>query len=140
MPVTGLDRKKTSISLPTKLAARWKKQQNLVIQHLPKLLAHYHQAIPRRDRFRRYAIKGARCEIVSVYWDMQTYNKLHAVATALRMSVSLLISEILNSFGNAKPEGCGVLNYGFQVVEWSDMRMAFAENLDFYGTPPPLTP
>ena len=77
---------------------------------------------------------------MSVYWDMQTYNKLHAVATALRMSVSLLLSEILEAVNNAKPEECGALNYGFQVVEWSDARMAFAENLDFYATPPPLTP
>ena len=140
MLVSILKRKKTSISLPSKLAVRWKKLQSRVMCNLPKLLARYHRFPPTRDRFRRYATKGARCEIVSVYWDIQTYNKLHAVATALRMSVSLLLSEILEAVNDAKSEECGGLNYGFQVVEWSEARMVFAENLDFYATPPPLTP
>jgi len=140
MPVTALNRKKTSISLPTRLAVRWKRLHSGVIQNLPGLLAHYHRALPRRDRFRRYAIKGGRCEIVSVYWDMPTYNKLHAVAAAVRISVSLLLAEILDNLDNAKSEGYVLLNYGFQVVEWSDARMAFTENLDFFATPPPLTP
>ena len=140
MLVSILKRKKTSISLPSKLAVRWKTLQSRVIRNLPRLLARYHRFPPRRDRFGRYATKGARCEIVSVYWDIQTYNKLHAVATALRMSVSLLLSEILEAVNDAKSEECGGLNYGFQVVEWSEARMVFAENLDFYATPPPLTP
>ncbi len=135
-----IKRKKTSISLPPEALRRWFATRAKFVQSLPALLSKYHRTRPRRDRFRRYATKGVRCEILSVYWDMATYNKLHTIAAALRMSVSLLISELLENPESDSPRHIPVLNYAFSVLNWSSRRMQISETLEFFATPPPLTP
>lgn len=133
-------RKKTSISLPPEARRRWFATRAKFVQSLPGLLSRYHRARPRRDRFRRYASRGGHCEILSVYWDMATYNKLHTIAAALRMSVSLLISELLENLESNSPRHIPVLNYAFSVFNWSSRCMQISESLEFFATPPPLTP
>jgi hypothetical protein len=71
---------------------------------------------------------------------MATYNKLHTIAAALRMSVSLLISELLENPESDAPRHIPVLNYAFSILNWSSRRMQISETLEFFATPPPLTP
>lgn len=71
---------------------------------------------------------------------MDTYNSLHVIATSLRISVSLLISQLLDDLQADATSAAGFLNYAFMVTNWSSESMQVVETLFYSGTPPPLTP
>jgi len=71
---------------------------------------------------------------------METYNSLHALAATLRVSVSLLIVNMLHQLQEGTESSAIILNYAFTCLKWNHSGMQIVESLTFSGTPPPLTP
>jgi hypothetical protein len=132
--------KKTSIYLPRHLAQIWYRERHLLFERLPGLLEQARLFKPTRERLRQrqYCPDGG--IIISVYWPLSVYNRLHSFATATRISVSLLIAHLLLKLKTKVDALPRFLNYGFEVIEWSEHRLAFREELHFFTIPPPLTP
>lgn len=86
---------KTSITVPHGLVRHWQKLSAGIFGNLGGYLARYQRGKTRRDRLRQYTERGSECVICNVYWEMEVYNQLHAVAGRLRVSVSHLLLEIL---------------------------------------------
>ncbi len=132
--------KKTSIYLPRKLVLTWKRKQRILFARLPALLSASQHFAPTRTRLRMHQRCTDGGVIISVYWPLAIYNKLHSFATATRISVSLLLAYLLERLDKPLQRRSTVLNYGFQVIAWNPDWMAFREDLNFSTIPPPLTP
>ena len=72
---------------------------------------------PNRLRQRRYHPRGSDCVKVNVYWEIGVYNQLHAMAAALRVSVSALVSELLTM--EEQRADVNFSSYSFKVVAWT---------------------
>ncbi|MFZ5628245.1 MAG: hypothetical protein ACOY5B_03885 [Spirochaetota bacterium] len=132
--------KKTSIYLPGELIPAWNRKHRAMLARLPELLQKARQFRPTRKRLRRYQNCPGGGVIVSVYWPLSVYNRLHGFATATRISVSLLITYLLLQTETQNDTRPGFLSYAFAVIDWSDERLAYREELRFFTIPPPLTP
>lgn len=132
--------KKTSIYLPKRLLSTWNRKHRALLSRLPALIRSARRFTPTRSRLRQHQQCPEGGAIISVYWPLSTYNRLHSFATATRISVSLLISHLLEKLQKRTASEQGVLNYDFQVIGWTDGLMAFREELRFFTIPPPLTP
>lgn len=86
---------KTCITVPARFVVAWERKSQDILSNLGGHLSRYHQQDTRRDRLRRYTARGSECVVCNVYWEMQVYNQLHAVASRLRISVSHLLLQIL---------------------------------------------
>ena len=86
---------KTTISLPagaTELYRRCKKQLFVALSAARLQIP---ETAMCRDRAKRYNRQSEKFATVQVYWSAGLYNKLHAVAAAQRVSVSLLVYRML---------------------------------------------
>ncbi len=134
-------RKKTSISLPRSSATQWGGKRLLIETNLAVLLNRLDLGSPERETFVAYTRGREPCQIISVYWPLSTYNQLHTLSAATRISVSRIIYLILRSLEKVgRPYAESFLNYGFTVVEWSDKTKQILETLSFSDRAPPLTP
>ncbi|MBS0619788.1 MAG: hypothetical protein JSR44_16500 [Spirochaetes bacterium] len=76
---------------------------------------------------------------INVYWPVEVYDQVHAVAAALRVSVSHLIWLILNLLSNGVQLPTQKFsNYVFSLIEWSENSMTFGETLQFRHQPPDI--
>jgi hypothetical protein len=124
---------KTSIALPQCAVALYKKFKNAIVtefqDHLPQVTAEF----PRRDTTRHYNNTWDEFKIVQVFWPVSVYNELHAVAAAVRISVSLLVYRILLCMaadaGRKKPRIFS--NYVMIVRSWSDKALHIEEKITF---------
>lgn len=86
---------KTSITVPVAMVARWDANSAKIMRHIGSHLSRYRASQTRRDRLTRYTERGSECVVCNVYWEIEVYNQLHAVASRLRISVSHLLLQIL---------------------------------------------
>ena len=85
---------KTTVSVPQQILEMFRKYHTLLPQALHLLLPSVLAVPPRRDRATEYNQVQTPFEVVQVYWPLEVYNKLHAVAAAQRVSVSYLVYKL----------------------------------------------
>jgi len=133
---------KTSVCLPAKVMAAYKKYYRAVYRCSEQMLASVAAASPRRDRARSYNRSKDEFEIVQVYWPLEVYNKLHAVAAALRVSVSYLVYSMLMEMSaqpGEKPKK-NFSNYVMIVRSWTKNTLHIEEIIHIEDDPPAETP
>ncbi|HNA79980.1 MAG TPA: hypothetical protein PKY99_11030, partial [Turneriella sp.] len=82
---------KTTVSVPAEILDTFRKYHSLLPEVLHLVLPTALEQQPRRDRATEYNHAEAKFEVVQVYWSLEMYNKLHAVAASQRVSVSFLV-------------------------------------------------
>lgn len=133
---------KTTVSVPAGILETFKKYHSLLPHALHLLLPSVLAAQPRRDRATEYNHTEARFKVVQVYWPLEVYNKLHAVAASQRVSVSFLVYRLFLLLLN----GITILpkknfsNYVICFKEWSPEVILFEEGISYsarmYEIPP----
>jgi hypothetical protein len=137
---------KTTVSLPVRFVGLFKIAQRTWLKALDQCLADSMRSAVRRDRARYYNHEKDRYQVVPVYWPIEVYNKLHALAAAQRVSVSLLVyTMIIRLLSQSSwQKNSGFNNYSMIVKEWSPNGMHIEENIQFYipenEQPPPEEP
>ncbi|MFZ5631086.1 MAG: hypothetical protein ACOY5B_18265 [Spirochaetota bacterium] len=133
---------KTTVSVPTGVLETFKKYHSLLPHALHLLLPSALAAQPRRDRATEYNHIETKFEIVQVYWPLEVYNKLHAVAASQRVSVSYLVYRLflfLLDGITIKPTQ-NFSNYVIYFREWSPEAIFFEEGIHYsskkYEIPP----
>lgn len=86
---------KTCITVPARFLAEWEQNSKAMLRNIGGNLSRYRRAPAQRDRLTGYTARGSECVICNVYWEIEVYNQLHAVASRLRISVSRLLLEML---------------------------------------------
>ena len=86
---------KTCVTIPARFVAEWERSSKALLRNIGGNLSRYRSVSTRRDRLTRYTARGSECVICNVYWEIEVYNQLHAVASRLRISVSHLLLQIL---------------------------------------------
>ena len=119
----------TSISMPKNFLGQWATHEKKLIAQLDRYLRWCRNGTPRRDRARIYNHEGEMKEKVSVYWELEVYNKLHSVAFNLRLSVSHLLYLMLIKLlsGGLAAEVFG--KYLYFSKSWTDSAFEFSEKL-----------
>lgn len=123
---------KTSISLPSNAEAQWKQHRNDIQAFLSSHLQRFQQQKFRRVGLLDFNDCSEGLVRVNVYWSQEMYNQLHAVAHALRMSVSHLLWRILAFVLSGERLESVFSNYGFTVVEWSGSAFIYIETIRFF--------
>ncbi|GAB4427034.1 MAG: hypothetical protein OHK0011_08820 [Turneriella sp.] len=133
---------KTTVSVPADILETFKKYHSLLPHALHLLLPSALAVKPRRDRATEYNQAESRFEIVQVYWPLEVYNKLHAVAASQRVSVSYLVYRLfmfLLEGITIKPTQ-NFSNYVICFREWSPEAILFEEGIHYspqkYQIPP----
>lgn len=136
---------KTTVSVPVGILETFKKYHSLLPHALHLLLPSALAAQPRRDRATEYNQAESRFEIVQVYWPLEVYNKLHAVAASQRVSVSFLVYRLFRLL----LDGITIIptqnfsNYVICFREWSPEAILFEECIRYSHKkqePPPKPP
>jgi hypothetical protein len=124
---------KTTVSLPAGFMTLFKLYQKVWLQALDQCIAHALSGKACRDRARCYNHTKDAYEIVPVYWPVEVYNKLHALAAAQRVSVSSLVySMIMRMLSQAQPRHrTGFNNYSMKVKKWSKAGIHIDESIEF---------
>ncbi|AFM10742.1 hypothetical protein [Turneriella parva] len=124
---------KTTVSLPAGFVALFGVWQKAWLRALDACLADTLSSKACRDRARCYNHARDKYEIVPVYWPVEVYNKLHALAAAQRVSVSSLVySMIVRMLSRAEPgRTTGFNNYSMKVKKWSKTGIHVEENINF---------
>ena len=86
---------KACITVPARFLAEWEQNSKAMLRNIGGNLSRYRRAPAQRDRLTGYTARGSECVICNVYWEIEVYNQLHAVASRLRISVSHLLLQIL---------------------------------------------
>jgi hypothetical protein len=124
---------KTTVSVPGELIDTFRKYHSLLPEVLHLILPSALEQQPRRDRATEYNRTEARFEVVQVYWPLEMYNKLHAVAAAQRVSVSFLVYRLflllLNGITIIPTENFS--NYVICFREWSPEAIFFEEGIQY---------
>lgn len=126
---------KTSISLPSNAENLWKQYRKTIQQFLSAHLQRYQTEKMRRIGLLSFNDCNEGLVRVNVYWDQATYDQLHAVAHALRMSVSHLLWQILNFVLSGEHIESIFSNYAFTKKEWSEDRFMYTEVIQFSQRP-----
>jgi len=121
----------TSIAVPKNCVGEWATHEKELIRQLDRYLRWCRKGTPRRDRARLYNYEGEVKEKVSVYWELEVYNKLHSVAFNLRLSVSHMLYMMLMKLleGGLASEVFG--KYFYSSISWTDSVFEFSERLNF---------
>lgn len=133
---------KTSICLPVKVLVVYRAYYRAVYRRSERMLAFASAASPRRDKARSYNRSKDEFTIVQVYWPLEVYNKLHAVAAALRVSVSYLVYSMLMEMSaqpGEKPKK-NFSNYVMIVRSWTKNTLHIEEIIHIEDDPPSETP
>ncbi|MFO1472332.1 MAG: hypothetical protein U1F27_15010 [Turneriella sp.] len=123
---------KTSISLPAHAEANWKQHRKAIHAFLSSHLQRYQKQKLRRDGLLEFNDCNEGLVRVNVYWSQEMYNQLHAVAHALRMSVSHLLWRILVFVLSGEQLESVFSNYGITVIEWSGCAFTYTETIRFF--------
>lgn len=133
---------KTSICLPMRVLDVYKEYYRALYRSSEQMFASAMAGIPRRDKARSYNRSKDEFEVVQVYWPLEVYNKLHAVAAALRVSVSFLVYSMLmemSSQPGEKPKK-DFSNYVMIVRSWTKNTLHIEEIIHIEDDPPSETP
>lgn len=133
---------KTSVCLPAKLLGVYKRYCRAVYRCSEQMFVSAIAASPRRDKARSYNRSKEEFEIVQVYWPVEVYNKLHAVAAALRVSVSYLVCSMLMEMSSKpaeRPKG-NFSNYVMIVRTWTENTLHIEEIIHIEDDPPAESP
>ena len=123
---------KTSITVPACHLAAWERSSGEILRGVSGYLSRYRRAATRRDRLRQYTERGSACVICNVYWEMEVYNQLHAVASRLRVSVSRLLMEILEFVLHGGETKRVFTSYDCWYVLKGDSRGVFVEIIHYF--------
>ena len=126
-----MNKLKTSISLPHDAEDNWKQHRKAIQTFLSSHLQRLNKEKLRRVGLRSFNDCNEGLVRVNVYWSQEVYNQLHAVAHALRMSVSNLLWRILIFVLSGEQIHSVFSNYGISVEEWSETTFAFTETIQF---------
>lgn len=129
------DKMKTSISLPAEDEQQWRLHRMQISAQLPAYLREFHRQKARRIGLKQFSNCEQGLVRFNVYWDQETYNRLHAVAHALCMSVSHLIWQILMFVLAGGKVATIFSNYVFQPKNWSARELSYSEKLTFKSRP-----
>ena len=133
---------KTSICLPMRALEVYKEYYRALYRSSEQMFASAMAGIPRRDKARSYNRSKDEFEVVQVYWPLEVYNKLHAVAAALRVSVSFLVYSMLMEMSaqpGEKPKK-NFSNYVMIVRSWTKNTLHIEEIIHIEDDPPAETP
>ena len=122
---------KTSISIPSYIIDDFEFNYRIIMNYLDGYLLEFKSDKPRRDRSREYNRGKGTTEHRNVYWSIHDYNRLHHVASALRISVSFLLYQILLFILSGGEHQIILSNSTFTVVKWSEECFEFHEKLVF---------
>ncbi len=122
---------KTSISLPAHAKSEWQTHRNAIETQLSAYLRAFHKSAPRRDGLLQFNDCQAGLVRFNVYWSQDTYDQLHSVAHALRISVSHLLWLILKFVLSGARLEPAFSNYEMKIVEWSKTCFTYAKTLRF---------
>jgi len=125
------DKIKTSISIPSNILDEFNANYRFIMNYLDGYLREFKTDKPRRDRSREYNRNKGPREHLNVYWRIEEYNQLHLVASALRISVSYLIYQILLFILAGGPHEVGFSTSTFAVPHWSAECFEFHEKFVF---------
>ena len=133
---------KTSICLPVKVLAIYKKYYRALYRSSEQMFASAMAGSPRRDKARSYNRSRDEFEIAQVYWPVEVYNKLHAVAAALRVSVSYLVYSMLMEMSSkpAKKPEKDFSNYVMIIRSWTENTIHIEEIIHLEDYPPDTSP
>ncbi|MFO1480534.1 MAG: hypothetical protein U1F40_10090 [Turneriella sp.] len=124
---------KTTVSVPAEILDTFRKYHSLLPEVLHLVLPTALEQQPRRDRATEYNHAEAKFEVVQVYWPLEIYNKLHAVAASQRVSVSFLVYRLFLLLLN----GITIIpknnfsNYVICFQEWSSEAVFFEEGIQY---------
>lgn len=133
---------KTSVCLPSKVLAVYKEYCRALYRCSEQMFTSAMANSPRRDKARSYNRSKDEFEIVQVYWPLEVYNKLHAVAAALRVSVSYLVYSMLMEMSSkpAEKPKKNFSNYVMIVRSWTENTLHIEEIIHIDDDPPAETP
>ena len=124
----------TSVSLPTDYARIWRRHKRSVMQCACRTLRlTMRQGSVRRAVARGYNRGAVEFQIVTTRFTPAEYDSLHYVASAMRISVSLLVCWIIKMY--LKPtrrKNRFVTNYEYFPVNWGQNAGILTEALIFY--------
>lgn len=125
----------TSVSLPSHMAALWRRQQKRILRLAPAELARELRiAKLRRGVKRRYNRGSGMLVIVTTRFSGEQYDTLHAAAAAMRVSVSLLIFQLILLWKQLRKNRCVIMrptNYELVVHEWGTENVCYTEMIHF---------
>ncbi len=121
----------TSVSLPIALASLWRSRQHEMMRLLPRILRiQFAKMAFRRGVTRRYNRIAGEFAVVTTRFTEAEYDTLHSAAAAFRVSVSWLVSQIIQFWlkpSRRKQDNPFVTNYSFRP-EFSDRNaLVFSE-------------
>ena len=122
---------KTSISIPSYIISDFEINYRYILNYLDGYLREFKTDKPRRDRSCEYNRGKGAIEHRNVYWSIDDYNRLHHVASALRISVSYLLYQILLFILAGGAHQIVFSNSTFKVERWSEECFEFHEKLVF---------
>ena len=122
---------KTSISLPAAAEVNWKQHRRTIQQFLSAHIRRCHSEKLRRIGLLQFNDCSEGFVRFNVYWNQATYDQLHAVARALRISVSHLLWRILNFVLSGEQLESVFSNYVSVVREWSRSAFIHTEIIRF---------
>ena len=85
----------TSISLPKQYVALWRKHRRNIMHFAERYLRLRMRDTTVRNSTRRYNRMNGPCVVVTARFSEVEYDTLHAVASALRVSVSSLVFGVI---------------------------------------------
>jgi len=140
---------KTTVSVPAEIYDTFRKYHSLLPEALHLVLPSALQQRPRRNRATEYNPAKTKFAVVQVYWPLEVYNKLHAVAAAQRVSVSFLVYRLfllmLNGITVIPKQNFS--NYVIFFRKWSPEAISFEESIQYFQNrsnfppnPPPESP
>ena len=133
----------TSMSLPASLVAIWRRNRAQILRLTGGLLQQASRRHPRRSVARMYNRGMGAMEIVTARFSAEEYDSLHYLAATLRVSVSLLVFELIQFWLNSgeKPKRkLPLTNYSYSIREWGPTRLIFTEILEIQRTKPYSAP
>lgn len=130
-----MNKLKTSISLPLSAKPDWQLHRGAIQSFLSTHLYRQHSEELRRIGLREFNDCAEGLVRFNVYWSQEIYDQLHAVAHALRVSVSHLLWRILNFVLSGEQLDEIFSNYEFIKQEWSPRSFVYTEVIRFSGNP-----
>lgn len=122
---------KTSISLPLSAEHDWRLHRGEIQSFLSAHLRRHHTEKLRRIGLLEFNDCTEGFVRFNVYWSQEIYDQLHAVAHALRVSVSHLLWRILNFVLSGEQLEETFSNYEFVKHEWSSKLYMYTETIRF---------
>ncbi|MFO1527489.1 MAG: hypothetical protein U1F16_16075 [Turneriella sp.] len=122
---------KTSISLPQQYLPLWQYHASQITDNLPFYLKTLQTKNFRPIGLKTFNICPDGISRANVYWEQEIYDQLHAVAHALRMSVSHLLWNILQIVTKGIKVDKVFSNYVLLRKKWSKSIFILTEVIHF---------